>query len=114
MGVGGQFGSVRLDMSELLKLEREMPGKVKRIVSATGKQVEGKAKIKAPVDTAALRNSILSEMVAEFTAHVGPHVEYAIYQEFGTYKMAAHPFLVPAVEETAAEFEGAMAKVFDK
>lgn len=28
---------------------------------------------------------------------MGTNVEYAPYQEFGTYKMAAQPFLVPAL-----------------
>jgi HK97 gp10 family phage protein len=32
-------------------------------------------------------------------AAVGTDVEYAIYQEFGTYKMAAQPFLIPALKE---------------
>lgn len=113
MGIGDNFGRVRLDMTELEELIKTMPGKARKIVNATGKIIEGRAKVRAPVDTGALRNSIESDMVAEFTAWVGPSVEYAIYQEFGTYKMAAHPFLVPAVEETAAEFETALAKVIN-
>jgi HK97 gp10 family phage protein len=35
-------------------------------------------------------------------AYIGSIVEYAIYVEFGTYKMAAQPYLRPAVERTAA------------
>lgn len=31
------------------------------------------------------------------------NVEYAIYQEFGTYKMKAQPFLIPALNEHRAE-----------
>jgi HK97 gp10 family phage protein len=36
---------------------------------------------------------------------VGPCVEYGIYQEFGTSKMAAQPYLTPAVEAIRAKFE---------
>lgn len=39
------------------------------------------------------------------TAHVGPSVHYAIYHEFGTHKMAARPYLAPAVETVAGELE---------
>ena len=52
---------------------------------------------KAPVDTGALRASITSKP-AGMRCDIGTNVEYAIYQEFGTYKMAAHPFLVPALK----------------
>ena len=37
-------------------------------------------------------------------ANVGPCVEYAEYQEFGTSKMAAHPYLIPAVEEISRKY----------
>ena len=37
------------------------------------------------------------------SAEVGTNVEYAMYQEFGTYKMVAHPYLIPAMEESEAE-----------
>jgi hypothetical protein len=39
------------------------------------------------------------------TAHVGPSVHYAIYQELGTHKMVARPYLAPAVETVASELE---------
>lgn len=34
---------------------------------------------------------------------VGTNVEYAVYQEFGTSKMAAQPYLRPAVREVERE-----------
>lgn len=38
-------------------------------------------------------------------ANVGPCVQYAEYQEFGTARMhRAHPFMTPAVERVDAEF----------
>jgi len=35
---------------------------------------------------------------------IQPEVEYAIYQELGTYKMRAHPFLSPAAETIYSKF----------
>lgn len=61
-------------------------------------QVEGEAKVRAPVDTGALKNSLHTEKKRRGLYWVGDGVEYGIYQEMGTHKMAAQPFLVPAVE----------------
>lgn len=101
-------------------------------VRATAFAIEGKAKKNAPVDTGALANSIyvrvggqpaempvmtkprqieaaegkrveLPEPENNSTAHVGPSVEYALYQELGTNDMAAHPFLGPAVNASIDE-----------
>ena len=63
--------------------------------------VERDAKISAPVDTGRLRASITHELQTEkdeLIGLVGTNVVYAKYQEFGTYKMPAHPFLFPALE----------------
>ena len=64
--------------------------------------VEGEAIAEAPEDTGALRESIHSQMNG-LTGTVGTNIEYAIYQEFGTYKMRAHPFLVPALKSKKEE-----------
>lgn len=40
----------------------------------------------------------LHESTGKLDAVVGSAVEYAVYQEFGTRKMSAQPFLRPAVE----------------
>lgn len=64
--------------------------------------VESTAKELAPVDTGRLRSSIASEVrrVASDTIKgiIGTDVEYAKFQEFGTSKMDANPFLRPAIE----------------
>jgi HK97 gp10 family phage protein len=39
-------------------------------------------------------------------------VEYGVYQEFGTSKMAAQPFLVPAIEAWAEKFYKAFEGLF--
>ena len=66
-------------------------------LARAGKIVEGDARAHAPVDTGRLRGSITSQAQG-LSCEIGTSVEYAIYQEFGTYKMKAHPFLVPALK----------------
>ncbi len=63
--------------------------------------VERDAKKNAPIDTGRLRNSITHRLETEtgqIIGIVGTNVEYASFQEFGTSKMAAQPFLFPALE----------------
>lgn len=58
--------------------------------------VENTAKENCPVDTGVLRGSITHE-VKDGQGTVGTNVEYAEYVEFGTSKMAAQPYLYPAL-----------------
>lgn len=57
---------------------------------------ETEAKRLAPVDTGRLKSSI-THRVSAFRAEIGSPVHYAAYQEFGTRKMEAHPYLRPAI-----------------
>lgn len=64
-------------------------------------RVDRTAKRLAPVDTGRLRSSIAWQLETDargLHAVVGTNVHYAIHQEFGTSRMAAHPFLRPALE----------------
>ena len=45
-----------------------------------------------------LRSSIITEPQGEDTVIVAPHTDYAMYVEFGTYKMAAQPYMKPGFE----------------
>jgi HK97 gp10 family phage protein len=57
------------------------------------------AKARAPVQTGYLRSSIKSVgLSAGKSAEVRVEAPYAAFVEYGTYKMAAQPFLTPAVE----------------
>ncbi len=85
--------------------------------------VERLAKQRAPVDTGALRASIYTVIgpgmnqpphvttearrapiptpTDRLVAHVGPSVEYGLFQELGTRTTAAQPYLLPAVRQAA-------------
>lgn len=60
--------------------------------------VEGQAKVKAPVDTGFLRNSIAVVSVSSREAVIGVGAEYGVYVEMGTRRMRAQPFMRPALE----------------
>ncbi|MDD4279637.1 MAG: HK97 gp10 family phage protein [Candidatus Sumerlaeales bacterium] len=99
--------------SLMSKLDR-MGGNV---LDALGKSVEqttqvaiGDAEANVAVDTGMLQQSIVhgSDVVYNtdsVTGIVGTSAYYAIYQEMGTVKMAAHPFLMPALNANKSTFE---------
>ena len=63
--------------------------------------VEGKMKQivveKDIVDTGAMLNSISVTDVDGLTRSIGPHVDYAVYQEYETRGRPARPFAAPAI-----------------
>lgn len=76
--------------------------------------IEGDAKKNAPVDTGRLHDSIthrLGDENGQSYAEVGTSVDYGIFQEFGTSKMPAHPFLTPAFEANKETITAYLAKV---
>lgn len=107
-----------LDVSQLLRVGRDVARtsavvsvKASAAVRKTAFDIEGDAKGYAPVDTGYLRSSIGTDVTGDgnvVTAVIGPTASYGIYQEFGTYKMAAHPFLSPAFDRRYPPFEAAM------
>lgn len=77
-------------------------------LEAGARIVETYAKLAAPVDTGTLRNSIMLDEVTPERAILGPHVDYAEHVEFGTSRMAAQPYLRPAVDEHEREIVDAI------
>lgn len=116
-----------VDTTVLNRILRNLEGNTQEAVRATAFSIEAKAKVNAPVDTGALRSSIyvrvgkepaqmpavegdaerveLPEPEGKTIAHVGPSMEYGLWQELGTERMAAHPFLGPAVSSAAEELQ---------
>ena len=97
----------------------DFDGITERAVLKLAAKTTAQAKSLPQVDTGRLRNSIMyrtstteggfnnsggekekNEITvkpAKFTAYVGTNCFYAPYQEFGTRRMAPHPFLRPAI-----------------
>jgi HK97 gp10 family phage protein len=78
--------------------------KARTALKAGGLVIQNDAKRRAPYLTGTLRRSIAMEDgpgATEIT--IGTDVEYAGFVEFGTYKMAARPYLRPAFDENIPE-----------
>ncbi len=128
-----------IDTDRLNQILENLPGNRDQNVRAVAFAIERKAKVKAPLDTGALRNSIyvrtskgafsdgqpiagLPDVVGnpvreelpqvnEGEAAIGPSVEYGIWLELGTGRMSARPYLGPAVNSSASEMQQAMTNV---
>ena len=94
----------------LVKSEAKVTEMASRAVAKTALDCEAAAKRKAPVDTGALRNSI-GTSIAGLAAEIGPTVNYAPYQEYGTSRMAAQPYMGPALDEVTPGFMSAMEQI---
>lgn len=97
------------------KLDRSMRGKVlENAVRAGALPIQNAAVIKAPIRFGTLRRSIHTEIVNASDTHaeaeIGTDLEYAPYQEFGTRKMAAHPYLRPAFDEESGNAQKEIAE----
>ena len=108
------MSKVILDTHVLDALTRRLDTDVDGVLRSTAIRVEGRAKIHAPLDTGALRNSINTTKRRNLLYWVSDGVEYGIYQEFGTFKMAAQPFMIPAVEETSDELIQMLGRAIEK
>lgn len=126
------MNEVKLDTKELDRIAKQLNVKREAVGRRMAFQIEKRAKELSPHATGALRNSIYvvtqkqdgysaaasaaksanggvttsphPTPTGNVIANVGPCVDYAEYQEFGTSKMAAHPYLTPAVEEITAKY----------
>ena len=96
--------NISVDTEGLKRIVGNCDSMPPEIVRGFGFTVEAYAVGYAPYDTGWLMNSIQSFMIAESTARIQSDADYDIYQELGTYKMAAHPFLSPAIEQVAGMF----------
>lgn len=90
---------VRVDVNDL---EKELgPAIQAKLLEAAQAGAQDAAR-RAPVDTGRLRGSIHAEKLDGWGARYGTDVEYALYQELGTYKMRAQPFLRPSMDRVKA------------
>lgn len=80
---------------------------IKNALEDIGKKCTEYAKEKCPVDTGALKASLTYQVNAgEQYVDVGtPDILYGKYQELGTSRMRAQPFLRPAAEGHTSEYK---------
>ena len=91
-----------LNLDELIKnFDKMQKVDMKPFITTATQLVQRTAKDLAPEDTGFLKRSIKRntyKMGKTVVGRVYTATEYAIYQEFGTYKMKAQSFMIPAME----------------
>jgi HK97 gp10 family phage protein len=123
--------SIKLDTQGLQTYLMTMPLKVDEAVRATAFQIEATAKTLSPYDTGDNSASIYSKTskgnsgtpgdlgdilpaVDICEAVIGPSMEYSAHLEWGTRRMPARPYMVPAAEGNARNFIDNLRKALDK
>jgi len=69
-------------------------------MAVIGNEVLQFAQDHAPVDTGALRSSLRMERIEGNGQRVSVNVDYWLFPEYGTFAMAAQPYLRPALTAT--------------
>lgn len=85
-----------------------------RELDLSSKRIERMAKVKVPVDTGALKNTIFSAKAGNLTYKVTAPQHYAIYVEKGTRKMRAQPFLKPAIDAEQPKLISNLRKLYER
>jgi len=118
-------------VSKLKKYQFIKRDAIKNIMKEIGFKVEADAKKTVPVDTGRLRASISTAISGQsghsekdkvrtpsgepgFVVVIGSNVKYAPFVEFGTHKMSARPYLLPAYHKNQPELKTRIAAVFKK
>lgn len=99
---------VTLDTSVLDRIVANIPGQKQTIGMIVASEARDWAVGFAPYKTGNLISSIKKmypggDVIAQILQD-GGQADYGIYQEFGTYKMAAHPFMTPMSEAMAGRY----------
>lgn len=90
--------SAKVIRSKAKNYPREFASVNRKFLPTAGLLLEGAAKNNAPRDLGTLIGSIRSRNDDE-TATVFTPLEYAPYQEYGTRKMRAQPYMRPALDK---------------
>jgi HK97 gp10 family phage protein len=101
-------GPISIRFSERNKfapIKQVMGGVTRDFMEQQAQEIVDVARSLAPVWTGYLKSSITYDLVGsnqwQWAATITAQAPYAIYQEFGTKFMPAHPFLRPAMDQVA-------------
>ena len=95
---------VRVVNDTLTDAQKRAPGFDAIVGELIGNDIQSGAKARAAVDTGFMRDNITLETLGNGFRAVA-EAPYSGYVEYGTRKMAAQPFMIPATE--AADVDGA-------
>ena len=118
---------LEFDASELIVLAKDLgegPKKLghlaRTVVRKTAKDIEKSAKMIVPVDFGTLKNSITTSDLrsmgtsGSISAEITAGTDYAYWVENGTTRMAAQPYMKPALEKHSSAFEEAMGQIAEQ
>lgn len=91
-------------LDSLLARTNNLQPLLERVGDTVKKEVVSNIVRKSIIDTGALRDSITHHVTGPRTVEVSDGVSYGVYNEFGTYKMPARPFFVPAAMKAGEVF----------
>lgn len=95
-------GAVQADIKKAVAVE----------IERSARTIEGEAKQKVAVDTGTLRRSINTKMASGgLSATVAAGTNYGRFVEFGTRRMGARPFLIPAFEREKPKLIAAIRRI---
>ena len=99
-------GKVTIDTREVDRIAERLGASRGGIINRIAFEVEADAKMRAPFEFGALRNSLHTDPASPKNpvAVVSDAVNYGVYQEYGTSRMPAQPFLGPAAENIANRY----------
>ena len=113
--------SLEINAKATIKLDprwRQVEEKGNAALKIAAFAVERKGKEKAPSDTGANRDSIFVAEVDDIGGapayRVGPTTEYGPFLEFGTWKMPARPYMVPALESERPRLLAAVTQIMQE
>lgn len=98
----------KVDLSGLMVLMKDIeniPEFMLEVAEEVAEQVRENIVNQDVIDTGALLDSIVAEQPSEDLTLVRDGVEYGVYQEFGTSRIAARPFFTPAIANYGVEFD---------
>ena len=114
---------LKMDMEIKMELDADWAkfgGKLQNVIEIAARHIEVDAKDRLrnwpAVDTGATLNSTQSRRqdTQGLVWRVGPATEYAPFIEFGTERMRARPFMIPALESEGPRFVEAMRQIINE
>ena len=86
------------------RLDSGIQRQVHSFLASWAADVRAEAMRQVPVRTGYLRSSIYAK-IQEWVAEIGADATYALWVEFGSRYMQAHPYLFPSIEQYLPQLE---------
>jgi HK97 gp10 family phage protein len=101
---------MRLGLNSLADLAPRIMETVDGELEDAAEEIADIARDLVPVDTGFLRSTIHVERIDHLALQVRADAEYAAFVEYGTSRMAAQPYMTPAIEAVRAGYEARIAR----